>query len=269
MATLSEDEIAPSAIAAERERLQEATQHILALEKQLDALHRELEAARTRREHLLFSVQWRELMAAVNADEDVYAVAERMMDAFAGFRESLVEPENYLQEQREEALNEEDIVPYSDTDDYADFSGVEAVAEELLATVKEQLDSHAAVPSPSLQQRNRSSLGGSFAWSQKLSGSDGGSTETQKVDAAARRQALLMLLVITVLMGRVEQYCGFNSISDASNVPQTDAEEIRDGVVSVWQWLFHEKPGVLTEEEGAEWKHIADTFLGDSYTMAP
>ncbi|CAC9509149.1 hypothetical protein conserved [Leishmania donovani] len=269
MATLTEDEIAPSAIAAERERLQEATQHVAQLERRLDALQRELEAARTQREQLLLSVQWRELMAAVNADEEVYAVAERMMDAFAAFRESLVEPENYLREQREEALNEDDIVPYSDTDDYADFSGVETVVEELLAAVKEQLESHAAAPPSSFRQSKHSSLGGSFASDEKPNHPAGESAEAHKVNADARRQALLKLLVITVLMGRVEQYCRFKSISDASNVPQSDAEEMRDGVASVWQWLFHEQPGVLTAEEGAEWKHIAGSFLGDSYTVAP
>ncbi|CBZ23860.1 conserved hypothetical protein [Leishmania mexicana MHOM/GT/2001/U1103] len=269
MATLTEDEIAPSAIAAERERLQEATRHVAELEGRLDAIQRELEAARTRREKLLLSVQWRELMAAVNADEDVYAVAERMMDAFAAFRESLVEPENYLQEQRDEVLSEEDIVPYSDTDDYADFSGVETVVEELLAAIKEQLESHATAPLPSFRQSSRSALYGSCASDETSNRPDGESAEAHEVNADARRQALLKLLVITVLMGRVEQYCMFKSITDTSSVPQSDAEEMRDGVASVWQWLFHEQPGVLTAEEVAEWMHIAGAFLGDSYTVAP
>ncbi|AIO00121.1 hypothetical protein LPMP_291730 [Leishmania panamensis] len=269
MPMLTEAEIAPSAIEEERKRLREATQHVTDIERQIDALHRELATARTRWEQLRLSVQWRELMAAVNADEDVYAVVERLTGAFAAFRESLVEPENYLQEQKGEVPNEEDIVPYSDTDDYADFSEVETVVEEVLATVKEQLESRTAASWPSSRNINCSSSCESSVSGEDPSCPDDELVMVQKAKATARRQALLKLLVITVLMGRVEQYCGFKLISEASNVPRSDAEEMRDGVTSVWQWLFHEQPGVLTAEESAEWKDIVRAFLGDSYAAAP
>ncbi|KAG5473830.1 hypothetical protein LSCM1_04461 [Leishmania martiniquensis] len=269
MATLTEAELAPSAIAAERERLRETMQHVADLEKQLDVLQRELEAARTRREQLRLSVQWRELMAAVNADEEVYAVVERLTDAFAAFRESLVEPENYQQEQKEEGPNADDILPYSDTDDYADFSGVETAVEELLAALREQLESHAATLPLSSQHSRCTSPCGSLAPLEKLNCPSGESAGAPNVKAAVRRQALLKLLAITILMGRVEQHCGFKSISDPSNAPQSEAEEIRDGLASFWQWLLHEQPGVLTAAESTEWKEIASTFLGESYAMAP
>ncbi|KAG5499045.1 hypothetical protein GH5_03745 [Leishmania sp. Ghana 2012 LV757] len=269
MATFTEAELAPSAIAAERERLRETSQHVADLEKQLDALQKELEVARTRREKLRLSVQWRELMAAVNADEEVYAVVERLTGAFAAFRESLVEPENYRQEQKEEVPNVDDIVPYSDTDDYADFSGVETAVEELLAALREQLESHAATPPLSSRLSKRTSSCGSLAVNEKPDCPVGKLTGTHKAKAVVRRKALLKLLVITVLIGRVEQYCGFKSISDAGNVPQPDAEEIRDGVASVWQWILHEQPELLTAAENVEWKEIVITFLGESYAMPP
>ncbi|KAG5490381.1 hypothetical protein JKF63_00501 [Porcisia hertigi] len=265
MSTLTVAEIAPSAVATEREKLREVTQHVQDLEIQLDALQSELKTARARRDQLRWSVQWRELMAAVNADENVYAVVERLMDAFAAFRESLVEPENYQREQRDELLQGQYIVPYSDTDDYADFSGVEAAVEELLTGVKENLEANTAVLPLSFRSSNRGSPSGSLVFTGNPQNSTGQSPDKER--SAVRRQALLKLLVITVLVGQIGQHCGFESIPDPSDIPQSEAEDIRDGVASVWHWLFHEHPGVLTASESAEWKDIVSTFLGESYAV--
>ncbi|KAK7200095.1 hypothetical protein NESM_000059200 [Novymonas esmeraldas] len=263
-------DLAPSAIAAERERLRVATQRVADLERQVDVLQRELETARVACTQLRVSVQWRDLMTSVNDDEAVCAVAERLTDAFAAFRQSLVEPEGYRREQREEAVDDQHIVAYSDTDDYADFSVVEAAVEEVLAAAKDQLEAHAATPLPS----SRHSRLASPCESVVLSGKPGQHTPSTSADvlraaAVARHQALLQLLVITVLVGKAEHHCQFDSIRDSSNAPQSDAEEMREGVVAVWQWLFHDQPGVLTAEEGAEWRHIVETYLGASYTAAP
>lgn len=264
MFTLTAAAIAPSVIAAERARLSAATERIAGVEEKLAALQRELEEARAEQAQLRISVQWRELMAAVNADDDVYAVTERLMETFTAFRESLVEPATYKQEQEAELNTGDDIVPYSDTDDYADFSSVEATVEELLAAAKDQLECHAAAAPP--RHSNRSSPSGSF---NPASGASAGASPAPADGMQARRQALLQLLVITVLTGKAEEYCDFASIPDPSNAPRSEAEEVRDGVASVWQWLFFEKPWVLTAAERAEWMDIAQRFLGEGYAASP
>lgn len=270
MSALSLDEITRAAIAEEKEKLSATRERVKELTAQVAELQVELERAREEEERLSGSVRWRELMAAVNADDDVYGITERLTETFAAFRESLKEPENYVQSQRDDAKAEEAIVPFSDTDDYADFSAVEAAVEDVLAVAKESLQTHAA--DPLMRSAHRSSLTESFAQRALSTRAASSATESEAVRASmavARRRALLQLLVLTVLMGKVEEHCSFDSIHDPSCAPQTDAEELRDGVSSTWQWLFYEQPALLTAEERAEWLNIATTYLGEAYTAAP
>jgi hypothetical protein len=268
MSALSTADISATAIAAEKERLAATQQRVRDLSERVAQLEAELAQAREEETRLSVSVRWRELMAAVNADDAVYGVTERLNDTFAAFRESLVEPEGYEQSQREELKPGEEMVPYSDTDDYADFSAVEAAVEDVLAAAKESLEAHAA--DPRARSSNRCSTTSSFAHRSKANrGPSSESAEAQAANEAARRQALLQLLVLTVLVGKVEEHCSFKAIPDPSNAPRTDAEELRDGVASAWQWLFYEQPSVLTEAERKEWIDIATTFLGDAYVTAP
>lgn len=275
MAALSSADISAAAIAAEKAKLADTQQRVKELSAQLARLQGELAAAQEEETNLSTRLRWRELMAAVNADDAVYSVTERVTETFASFRESLVEPEGYAQSQREELQAGEEMVPFEDTDDYADFSAVEAVVEEVLAAAKESLETHAA--DPAARSSKRSSPSSSFtqrAMTGRMSATGAAtaaaeSTEAQATHAAARRQALLQLLVLTVLMGKVEEHCSFSAIPDPSNAPSTDAEELRDGVASVWQWIFYEQPNVLTAAERQEWMDVAATFLGEAYTAAP
>lgn len=267
MSVLTLADISSAAIAAEREKLVAAHQRVQDLAAHVAQLQAELQQAREDEANLSTRLRWRELMADVNADDTVYSVTERLMDTFAAFRESLVEPEGYAQSEQEEVKSGEDIVPYSDTDDYADFSAVESVVEDVLEVAKEALETHSAV---SLARGSgRGSLTSSYTSRGRPSCASAESPETQATNAAVRRRALLQLLVVTVLMGKVEEHCSFSAIPDPSNTPRTDAEELRDGVTSVWQWLFYEQPAVLTAAERKEWMDIASTFLGEAYTAAP
>ncbi|KPA80545.1 hypothetical protein ABB37_04752 [Leptomonas pyrrhocoris] len=267
MSVLTSVEISPASIAAEKAKLTATHQRLESLTAQLTQLQEEVKKVRDEERNLSASVRWRELMAAVNEDDAVYGITERLTDAFTAFHESLVEPEGYMQNQRDEAQSGENIVQYSDTDDYADFSGVEAVVEDVLAVAKESLETHSA--DPTIRSSNRSSPAGSLTHRAKSNRASAESEEDFVWNAAARRQALLQLLVVSVLMGKVEQHCRFDSIRDPSDAPRTDAEELRDGVAAVWQWLFYEQPTMLTAAERKEWMDIAGTFLGEAYTATP
>ncbi|KPI90682.1 hypothetical protein ABL78_0118 [Leptomonas seymouri] len=267
MSALTEADITTAAIAAERETLRATRQRVKDLTAQLAQLQEELEHAREEEQNLSNSLRWRELMAAVNADDAVYNVTRRLTNTFTAFCESLMEPKGYAQSQRDGTESCDEIVPYSDTDDYADFSGVEAVVEDALAAAKESLEVHSA--DPFARPSNHNFSHNSFTQRSKSNRNVEESEEERISNAAARRQALLQLLVVTVLMGKVEEHCQFSSIPDPSNAPSTDAEELRDGVVSVWQWLFYEQLTVLTAAEREEWMDIAKTFLGEPYTAAP
>lgn len=282
MASVSSSELSAEAIAAEKAKLAATRHRVKELSSQVAQLQAELDQARAEEASLASGLQWHELMAAADADASVYAVMERLTETFAAFRESLVEPENYLTSQQEEAKSDEEVVPFCDTDDYADFSAVEAAVEEVLATAKQSLETHAA--DPLVRPGHRSSLTESFAQRTKTvrggygadasAGAAGPSYGSEPLEArtkaaAERRRALLQLLVLTVLIGKVDEHCSFAAIADPSSAPSTDAEELRDGVASVWQWLFYEQPTVLSREEREEWMQVATSYLGEAYTAAP
>ncbi|KAF5225176.1 hypothetical protein ECC02_001721 [Trypanosoma cruzi] len=218
MAGLTEEDITEEAIHSEEARLLNETRKITQLQAHIAALQAELKVAEEERTRLANSLRWRRMMAEVEKDEEITGITAAMTAALNEFRASLRPPEDY-DEAREN-------IPYVDTDDYADFSPIESLFDDRLALV----------------------------WELVSGDGDGAAGER----AVRHRRAMLMLLVLTVNLGRLAEFAG----AEAEVVEET--EELKENVTSVWQQLLYSDCG-LTPPEKLEWKEVVQTFLGAPY----
>ncbi|RNF03834.1 hypothetical protein TraAM80_05529 [Trypanosoma rangeli] len=219
MLGLTEEDITEEAIHIEEARLRSATLTVTQLQEQLASLQAKLRLAEEECTRLANSLRWRRMMAEVEQDDELTGITAAMTTALNRFYASLHPPADY------DEVKEE--VPYVDTDDYADFSPIEALFDDCLAVVLELLSEEGDSAPGSREGRHR--------------------------------RAMLMLLVLTVNLGRL-----FESAEMAE--AREEAEELRENVTSVWQHLLYSDGG-LTPLEKAEWKEVVQTFLGAPYDI--
>ncbi|KAG8341138.1 hypothetical protein TRVL_08033 [Trypanosoma vivax] len=227
MSILTADDITEEAILAVKKQLLAQDEKVEQLRHQLSQVQLELANAESERSRIANMLQWRSLMAEVERDDDVAGVTAAIEAAVAEFHTSLQPPEDY-----DEKL---EGIPFSDTDDYADFSLIETIIDDRLEAIRRLVADNAAPP-------------------------EGGSAEAgEKDEVEARRQrrrALLMLVVLSV------------NVSNITNLPTADivtqAEEMREGVASQWDSFLFGNSGLL-EDEKEEWRKVVRTFLGPPY----
>ncbi|RNF11812.1 uncharacterized protein Tco025E_06572 [Trypanosoma conorhini] len=222
MLGLTEEDITEEAIRSEEAQLRSETLRIAQLQEQLASLQSELRRAEENRTRLANSLRWRRMMAEVEQEKELVGITAAMTAALNGFRTTLHPPADY-DEIREQ-------LPYADTDDYADFSPIEALFDDRLAAVLELLSEEGGSASGSRERRHR--------------------------------LAMLMLLVLTVNLGRLAESVTLKELAEADVLEEV--EELRENVTSVWQYLLYSDAG-LTPLEKAEWKEVVQTFLGAPY----
>ncbi|CCW59678.1 unnamed protein product [Phytomonas sp. EM1] len=310
MHTLTTRDITPQAIQQQLEYLLKCEEHLTQLKEQRQALQELIEKEESHLTDIKHDVQWRQLMAEVEgirneeplcnddnegANSNIARLCIAFEDAIQKFKSSLIQPEDYGS-----GSGDESVIPYSDTDDYADFTVLEDVIEDALGEVESLLITNSATQSRGVVSMKSSSVSihaqESFVDS-KFSESSNDSrsysflheSESSKDQAAARkrdcgdsaemekenqqrrverRRGLLLLLVLSLYVGRIEELCSFAEISDQSDVPSADADEARDSVVVMWQSLLNDSK-ILTEDERREWANIVSTYLGSPFDTPP
>lgn len=241
-----------------------------------DSQRQQSEAERQRRQQELEEAQqetakceaeWSALLAELTANAAARAVQDKLLAAVKAFKAGLQVPENY---------ESEEGIAYSDTDDYADFTPVESAVEEVLDEVRPVLEYslNASQTVASSFESLKEMLGstGHRPVSPPPPPSSGTSSTHRKGDSEEqmkrRRCALLKLLVLSLVVGRLPELCNFASIPDSSNAPVGDAEDMKEEVASVWQAALHGR-GPLTASEKQEWCNTVTTFLGPPFDSLP
>ncbi|ESL05216.1 hypothetical protein TRSC58_07153 [Trypanosoma rangeli SC58] len=219
MLGLTEEDITEGAIRIEEARLRSEKLKVARLQEQLASLQAKLTLAEEECTHLANSLRWRRMMAEVEQDDELTGITAAMTTALSGFYASLHPPADYDEVK--------EGVPYVDTDDYADFLPIEALFDDRLAVVLELLSEEGDSAPGSLEGRHR--------------------------------RAMLMLLVLTVNLGRLFESA---EMKDALE----EAEELRENVASVWQHLLYSDSGLMPLEK-AEWKEVVQAFLGAPYDI--
>ncbi|CCW67343.1 unnamed protein product [Phytomonas sp. Hart1] len=301
-------DIAPEAIEQLLEYLREGKEHLDKLKEQKQVLQEQIEKEESHLMGIKHDVQWRQLMAEVEVIRNeeylhndknggnsigITHLCVVFEDAIQKFKSSLIQPEDY-----DSGSGDESVIPYSDTDDYADFTIVEDVIEDALGGVESLLMTNSTTQSGCSHTRkssfaslyaqeafadhkfsasSNSSQTCSFSYESVLGkdrmttarkGSCSDATDGGEEYRAARRRGLLLLLVLSLYVGRIEELCGFGEIPDQSDVPSADADEARDSVVAMWQSLLYESR-VLTEDERKEWISIVTRYLGSPFDTPP
>ncbi|EPY34517.1 hypothetical protein STCU_01546 [Strigomonas culicis] len=187
------------------------------------------------------------------------------MEAVDLFVKSLSAPSNY----EEEATQENGfVIPYSTTDDYADFTALEAILDDeinrlqeafLACAVSDQAPSKAASEAGS----RRPSVAGDAAPPSARS------PRGDEDRAQRRRRLLLRLLFLTLHVGRLEALCHIDEIHEDADQVVAAAEELKEEVAQLWQWVTLEhRPYVLSAEEREEWRFILETYIGAPFCAA-
>lgn len=243
MSHLTMQDLQPERIQAQRVLLAELDQKLDAVQAKKEELLREEESLSAQRAAVAMDIVWRELMFEAEGDGVVDEMERAVREACEAFKASVAEPEGYAQSAAEGG---EALVPYSETDDYADFSIVEAVVEEYVNDIKEHLTS--SCPSSAATPR----AGVSVLDAQQL---------------ANRRRSLLRLLVLSVLVGRLNEMCELDQVKECKDV-LAEWDDMKEELTDVWQTVLY-GASHLPAEEAEKWKYNVTSFLGEPFDSPP
>ncbi|KAH9598860.1 hypothetical protein LSM04_002867 [Trypanosoma melophagium] len=242
------------AIAEAEARLHQQTAAVERLRADLARLQAELDAAEAERTRLAAALRWRRLMAEVEADAAVAGITAALTAAVAEFRRSLQPPSGY-----DETC---EGIPYIDTDDCGDFAPLELCVDDCLERVSQLVEKNRA-EATSRRRRFSQSLTQSNHNQQPMEKKDDDAAgEVSVVEAGCRRQAMLMLLVLTVNLGHLEEQLANGVLEEGEVARETD--ELKENAADMWNQLLYTDSG-LTEAEKDEWKTVVQTFLGAPY----
>ncbi|CAD2218551.1 hypothetical protein ADEAN_000604000 [Angomonas deanei] len=215
--------------------VEECNRKLETLQKRKEEIEKEIRETEALRDAAESEEQWAKVSEELKAlrDTDFSSLQKSLQEAVEAFNKSLHAPPGY---DKEAVVEDGYVIPYCDTDNYADLSAFDGVVEEETSEFQEQL---AAVAHTIKKDED---------------------ANTKK-----RRNLVLRLLFLTLHIGRIETITDFDLISDEAERPFSDVNELKEEVAAQWQWLLYQDTHVLSSQEREEWRSVVTTFLGPPF----
>lgn len=225
--------VTPSEITIEALRAEELS--VVALRQRAEVLKAQYEEAEREASSAAQALEWKRILRRIEDDALLKQSFVSLRGAITAYHQSFKEPEGY-----HNSGDGEDVVDYTATDDYGDFTGVDRVVDEILDKMHEQL-------------------------------------EAGHSDRAALMLLICSSEIGRELQSAVEQ--SKSTSGNAVAIPVGEIEDCRDGIVAEWQQLFFDAgedvpsvalgSGRLSEVDAQRWFEVVASHLGAPFDSRP
>lgn len=224
-------DVSPDALKKEEARVAHLQQAVDRCRQQLAAAEDDLIVATA-------SFSWRCLMRDVCTNDDAQKALATIVRGIQGFQSNLSEPAGY------DAEGDSDGVPFRASDDYGDFSSVEAAVDTVTASI-ETLMEHGAWESGLLSLLVLTTQVGQMGASSSSSSSAGAKPATP-----------------TTVVGKSSDATAEEMRTALQDV---EYDEMKDEIAGLWTRFVHDQEAGVPDSVAARWRRILEQHIGPPF----